>query len=164
MMFVESMMVDVRKLLEYNESVRHRYFRKLARLSWEEFTKNREASFHSIRNIFVHTLGAIDYWLDFLQKENLHSKRKFEDYKTFEEVRAYMEHVEKRMHEYLDSLLTEGLNKTYGATGDDGKIFEITAEDVLIHVFEEEVHHRGELIALLWQMNVEPPPMGWKGL
>ena len=158
------MMVDVRKLLEYNESVRHRYFRKLARLSWEEFTKNREASFHSIRNIFVHTLGAIDYWLDFLQKENLHSKRKFEDYKTFEEVRAYMEHVEKRMHEYLDSLLTEGLNKTYGATGDDGKIFEITAEDVLIHVFEEEVHHRGELIALLWQMNVEPPPMGWKGL
>jgi uncharacterized damage-inducible protein DinB len=164
MMFVESMMVDVRKLLEYNESVRHRYFRKLARLSWEEFTRNREASFHSIRNIFVHTLGAIDYWLDFLQKENLHSKRKFEEYKTFEEVRAYMEHVEKRMHEYLDSLLTEGLNKTYTATGDDGKTFEIAAEDVLIHVFEEEVHHRGELIALLWQMNVEPPPMGWKGL
>ena len=164
MMFVESMMVDVRKLLEYNESVRHKYFRKLARLSWEEFTKNREASFHSIRNIFIHTLGAIDHWLDFLQKENLHSKRKFGEYKTFEEVRAYMEHVEKRMYEYLDSLPTEGLNKTYTVKGDDGKTFEITAEDVLIHVFEEEVHHRGELIALLWQMNVEPPPMGWKGL
>ena len=39
-----------------------------------------------------------------------------------------------------------------------------TAEDVLIHVFEEEIHHRGELIALLWQMGVEPPQMGWKGL
>jgi uncharacterized damage-inducible protein DinB len=164
MMFVESMMVDVRKLLEYNESVRHRYFGKLARLSWEEFTKNREASFHSIRNIFIHTLGAMDHWLDFLQKEKLHSKRKFEEYETFEEVRAYMEHVEKRMHEYLDSLPTEGPNKTYTATSDDGKTFEITAEDVLIHVFEEEVHHRGELIALLWQMNVEPPPMGWKNL
>jgi len=161
---VESMMVDVRKLLEYNESVRHRYFRKLARLSWEEFTKNREASFHSMRNIFIHTLGAVDHWLDFLQEEKLHSKRKFEEYETFEEVRAYMEHVEKRMHEYLGSLPTEGLNKTYVATDDDGKTFEITAEDVLIHVFEEEVHHRGELIALLWQMNVEPPPMGWKNL
>ena len=33
-----------------------------------------------------------------------------------------------------------------------------------IHVFEEEVHHRGELIALLWQRNVEPPLMGWKNL
>jgi uncharacterized damage-inducible protein DinB len=81
-------MVDVRKLLEYNEDVRHRYFKALMRLSWEDFTENREASFNSIRNIFVHTLGAIDYWLDFLQNENLHSKRKYDEYGTFEEVRA----------------------------------------------------------------------------
>jgi uncharacterized damage-inducible protein DinB len=157
-------MADVRKLLEYNESVRHRYFENFSRLSWEEFTKNREASFHSMRNIFVHTLNAIDYWLDFLQTENLHSKRKFDEYTTFEEVKAYMEHVEKRMLDYFDSLPMEGLNKTYTVTGDDDKTIEITAEDVLIHVFEEEVHHRGELIALLWQMNIEPPSMGWKGL
>jgi uncharacterized damage-inducible protein DinB len=163
-MFAVSIMVDVRKLLEYNESVRHRYFEALTRLSWEEFTENREASFHSIRNIFVHALGAIDYWLDFLQNENLRSKRKYDEYGTFEEVRAYMEHVEKRTHEYLDSLRTDGLNKTYTSTDDDGKTSEVTAEDVLIHVFEEEVHHRGELIALLWQMNIEPPPMGWKNL
>ena len=157
-------MVDVRKLLEYNENVRHRYFETLTRLSWGEFTENREASFHSIRNIFVHTLSAIDYWLDFLQNVNLRSKRKYDEYGTFDEVRAYMEHVEKRTHEYMDSLSKEGLDKTYRGKDDDGKISEVTAEDILIHVFEEEVHHRGELIALLWQMNVEPPPMGWKNL
>jgi uncharacterized damage-inducible protein DinB len=164
MMCAVSKMVDIRKLLEYNESVRHRYFDNFTRLSWKEFTRNREASFHSIRNIFIHTLGAIDYWLDFLQGENLHSKREFDEYGTFEEVRVYMEHVEKRMLDYLDSLPIEGLNKTYTVTGDDDETVEITAEDVLIHVFEEEVHHRGELIALLWQMNIEPPSMGWKGL
>jgi uncharacterized damage-inducible protein DinB len=158
------MVVDVRKLLEYNESVRHKYFEKLAELSWEEFTKNREASFHSIRNIFVHTLGAIDYWLDFLQKEDLHSKRKYDEYRTFDEVGAYMECVEKRMQGYLDSLPIGTLGKTYTLKDDDNKTVEITAEDVLIHVFEEEVHHRGELIALLWQMGIEPPSMGWKGL
>lgn len=157
-------MVDVRKLLEYNENVRHRYFETLVRLSWGEFTENREASFHSIRNIFVHTLSAIDYWLDFLQNVNLRSKRKYDEYGTFEEVRAYMEQVEKRTHEYMDSLSTEGLSKIYRGTDDDGKVSEVTAEDILIHVFEEEVHHRGELIALLWQMNIEPPPMGWKNL
>jgi uncharacterized damage-inducible protein DinB len=157
-------MADVRKLLEYNEAVRHRYFGVLTRLSWEEFTENREASFQSIRNIFVHTLGAIDYWLDFLQNENLRSKRKYDEYITFEEVRAYMERVEKRTHGYLDSLRTDGLSKTYMSTDDDGKTSEVTAEDILIHVFEEEVHHRGELIALLWQMSIEPPQMGWKNL
>ncbi|MCJ7422829.1 DinB family protein [Candidatus Bathyarchaeota archaeon] len=157
-------MVDVRELLEYNHIVRRRYFESIARLSWNEFTKNREASFNSIRNIFVHTLGAVDYWLDFLQKENLHSKREFDEYRTFDEVRTYMEHVEKRMRDYLHSLSPEGLEKKYTVTGEDHKAAKITAEDVLIHVFEEEVHHRGELIALLWQMGIDPPEMGWKGL
>jgi uncharacterized damage-inducible protein DinB len=34
-------------------------------------------------------------------------------------------------------------------------------KDVLIHVVIEEIHHRGEIIAMLWQMNIEPPDMGW---
>jgi uncharacterized damage-inducible protein DinB len=157
-------MVDVRNLLNYNESVRHRYFESLSNLPWKEFTKNREASFHSMRNIFIHTLGAIDYWLDFLQKQNLHSKRKFDEYKTFAEVEAYMKQVEKRMKEYLNTLSSKDLQKTYTITRENHKKTKIAAEDVLIHVFEEEVHHRGELIALLWQIGIDPPSMGWKGL
>jgi len=157
-------MVDIKKLLEYNETVRHRYFEAFTKLPWKEFAKNREASFHSMKNIFVHTLGAIDYWLDFLQKQSLHSKKKYDEYKTLEQVRTYMEQVEKRMHTYLDSLSTQELQKTYTVKCDDGKTRKVTAEDVLIHVFEEEVHHRGEFIALLWQMGIEPPLMGWKSL
>ncbi|MDH7563350.1 MAG: DinB family protein [Candidatus Bathyarchaeia archaeon] len=157
-------MVDVKSLLEYNDEVRHRYFETLAKLSWAEFTENREASFHSLRNIFIHTLGATDHWLDFLQKTDLHSRKKFDEYRSFEDVKAYMEHVEKRMRSYLDSLSDKDLGKRYTTTNDADETVEITAEDVLIHVFEEEVHHRGELIALLWQIGVEPPLMGWKKL
>ena len=157
-------MVDIKELLEYNETVRHRYFETFTKLSWNEFTKNREASFNSFRNIFIHTLGAIDYWLDFLQKQNLHSEKKFTEYTTYDQVRTYMEHVEKRMHTYLHALPPKGLKKTYKVTGDNHKTTKITAEDILIHVFEEEIHHRGELIALLWQMDIDPPAMGWKGL
>lgn len=157
-------MVEVKELLEYNHVVRHRYFESLAKLPWNEFTKNREASFNSIRNIFVHTLGAIDYWLDFLEKKHLRSERKFDEYRTFDDVRAYMEHVEKRMNDYLHSLSSKDLKKTYAVTGEGHKTVRMKAEDILIHVFEEEVHHRGELIALLWQMGIDPPEMGWKGL
>jgi uncharacterized damage-inducible protein DinB len=157
-------MVDVRELLEYNACVRRSYLETLGQMSWEEFMKNREASFHSMRNIFVHTLEAIDHWLDFLQKKNLRNKKKFDEYKSFKEVRAYMEKMEKRMNDYLASLPREGLNKKYTVKDESGKPMKITVEDVLIHVFEEEVHHRGELIALLWQIGIEPPAMGWKGL
>jgi uncharacterized damage-inducible protein DinB len=158
------LLVEVSQLLEYNEKVRHRYFESLAKLPWDEFVKNREASFHSLRNIFIHTLGAIDYWIDFLLKENMRSRKKFDEYQTFQDVRAYMEHVETRMQEYFNALQIGGLEKKYTVTNDANETIEITAEDVLIHVFEEEVHHRGELIALLWQMGIEPPLMGWKEL
>jgi uncharacterized damage-inducible protein DinB len=154
-------LVDVRKLLEYNEKERHAFFDKFKELSWDELTKNREASFHSIRNIFVHTLNAVDYWLDFLQNESLLSRKKFDEYGTLEEMRAYMEQVEKRMHGYLRSLSPEGLVKKYKVPLDEGKVDEVAAEDILVHVFEEEVHHRGELIALFWQMDIEPPLTGY---
>jgi uncharacterized damage-inducible protein DinB len=157
------LVVEVKQLLEYNEKVRHRYFEALAKLPWEEFVKNREASFHSLRNIFIHTLGAIDYWLDFLQKEKS-TYKKPDEYQTYQDVRTRMEYIEKRMRDYLESLPIGGLEKKYTVTNDANETVEITAEDVLIHVFEEEVHHRGELIALLWQMGIEPPLMGWKEL
>ena len=157
-------MVEVKQLLKYNDLIRERYFEALAKLPWSEFVKNREASFHSLRNIFIHTLNAIDYWLDFLQNEKLHSRKKFDDYKTMEDVKTYMKHVEKRMNKYLGSLGAKGVYKKYKIEREAGKVETVTAEDILIHVFEEEVHHRGEIIALLWQMGIEPPPMGWERL
>ena len=157
-------MVDIVKLLEYNEEVRHRYLDAMAKLPWNEFVKNREASWHSMRNIFIHTIGAIDHWLDFLCDEKLRTRKDFDEYKSMDDVRGYMRHVEQRMHEYFNSLTAEGLKKEYGVTDDADQKVVVTAEDVLIHMFEEEVHHRGEFIALLWQMNVEPPLMGWKNL
>jgi len=81
-----------------------------------------------------------------------------------QDVKAYMEQVENRMHKYLDSLPPKGVYKKYKVKHDTGEIETVTAEDILIHVGEEEVHHGGEIIALLWQMGVEPPEMGWERL
>jgi len=155
-------MVDVRDLLAYNDAERRAFFKAFAELSWREFIKNREASFHSIRNIFIHTLNATDFWLDFLQNENQRSKKKFEEYRTLKEIGAYMRHVEKRMQDYLEMSSPENLKKKYEGPGmRNGKPETLTAEEVLVHVFEEEVHHRGELIALFWQMGIEPPLIGY---
>jgi uncharacterized damage-inducible protein DinB len=54
-------LVDVKELLEYNAEVRHRYLTAMAKLPWDEFVMNREASWHSLRNIFIHTLSAVDH-------------------------------------------------------------------------------------------------------
>ncbi len=64
------------------------------------------------------------------------------------------------MHDYLETLSPENLKKKYELTG-RGKPETLTAEDILVNVFEEEVHHQGELIALFWQMGIEPPLVGY---
>jgi uncharacterized damage-inducible protein DinB len=104
-------MVDIKDLLAYNDAERCAFFKAFAKLSGNKFLKNREASFHSIRNTFIHTLNATDYWSDFLQKENQCSKKKFEEYKTLKEIEDYMQHMENRM--YIRSvILTRGLRKS----------------------------------------------------
>lgn len=157
-------MVSIIELLKYNEEVRHRYFETLAGLPWEEMVRNREASFESLRNIFIHTVRCTDYWLDFLLKEHRRTQGSYDKYVSIRQIRDYMVHVEKRMKNYIDTLRPDDLEKKYMREVSPGVSIEVTAEDVLIHLFEEEVHHRGEIIALLWQMGIEPPPMGWKAL
>lgn len=157
-------MVETTRLIEYNEEVRHGYLDKLKQLSWEDFVEDREASWHSIRNIFIHTLNAVDHWLDFLQYEKLHVRREYDEYKSFKEIEEYMQHVEARMRKYFSALTTDSLQKSYSVQNDANEHVQVTAEDILVHVFEEEVHHREALIALLWQMDIEPPLMGWKYL
>ena len=155
-------MVDIKDLLAYNHAERRAFFKPFAKLPWEEFIKNREASFNSIRNIFIHSINAANHWLDFLQGEPERSYKEFDDYKTLKEIGAYMKQVESRMNKYLNSLSPEDLKKKYEA-GDrrKGKAETLTVEDVLVHVFEEEFHHRGELIALFWQMGIKPPVIGY---
>jgi len=154
--------VDIKKLLAYNVVERHAFFEAFTKLSWDEFIENREASFNSIRNIFIHSINGSNHWLDFLQGEPEREYKEFDEYKTLEDIGVYMKQVENRMNKYLDSLSTNDLKKRYkGREMRDGKVEMLTAEDILVHVFEEEVHHRGELIALFWQMGIKPPVIGY---
>lgn len=97
-------------------------------------------------------------------KEKLYVHRRFDTYESMEYIEDYMKQVETRLERYTSRLDLQGFNAEYSVKNDAGEPITVTAEDVLTHIFEEEVHHRGELIGLLWQMGVEPPLMGWKDL
>jgi uncharacterized damage-inducible protein DinB len=62
---------------------------------------------------------------------------------------------------YLSSLKPNDLYKSVSRTNNDGIRRTTKVKDVLIHVITEELHHRGEIIAILWQTNIQPPDMGW---
>ena len=73
-----------------------------------------------------------------------------------------MELVWEKIITYLETFSSAELSETFLAKDDSGRPVEVTTEDVIVHVLEEEVHHQGDWIAIHWQVGLEPPRMSWK--
>ncbi len=139
--------MKILQLLEYSQFLRHKYLETLRALPWAEVIKDRGASFPSMRDIFLHMVFVTDAYINYvLQGNKNYPDVKYEEYDSIEKIKKYMEDVETRASENLGKMTTEQLGKS---------------ETMLLDFFQEETHHRGELLALLWQMDVEPPHMGF---
>ena len=156
-------MVDVRRMWAYNVDLRHKYLDALSKLEWGELVKNREASFHSLRNIFLHMINCEDWYLHTVipSRGGKFVSYGFEEYTSIDSIRRKMEEVEARTHKVLEGLSEEEFNKTFEYTRPDGTKRRDSIEQILVHLVLEETHHRGELLCLLWEMNIQPPHEGW---
>lgn len=154
-------MIDVVRLLEYSQELRHRYFDTLSDLSWEDVVTDRGASFGSIRNIFLHCVEVLDGYEHFLQGETGFTRYNYDDYDSMEQINDKLTDVESKVNRYLSTVTPKELSRIVERKRRVGPSTIATVEDHLLNVFQEEIHHFGEFIALLWQMGVTPPHMGW---
>ena len=154
-------MIDVVKILKYSEFLRHEYFKVLSKLPWEELVKDRDASLGSMRNIFLHSVRCVDLIRSRIQGETIIPQINFDDFNNKESIKQYLDEVETRINKYLYGITSEELSRRIERKYKDGTTIKATVEDYLVHLFSEEAHHRGELIALLWSINVNPPHLGW---
>jgi uncharacterized damage-inducible protein DinB len=122
---------------------------------------DRGASFESLRDIYLHCVYVLDIYNHVLQGETSLLEINFDDFNSIGKVYEYLEQVESKFNDYLTSINPDELSRKIERKYGDGSTITATVEDYLIHIFQEETHHRGELIALLWQMDVNPSHMGW---
>ncbi|MCD6038206.1 MAG: hypothetical protein K0S67_2095, partial [Nitrososphaeraceae archaeon] len=85
----------------------------------------------------------------------------YSKYQTWNSIIEYNSRTVSKVDEYLSNIKLEDLDRKVWRINIDGIKRTSRIKDVLIHVVIEEIHHRGEIIAMLWQMNIEPPDMGW---
>ena len=150
------------KLLEYSQFLRHKYLETISKLPWEEVVKDRGASFPSLRDIYLHILFVVDAYINYILQGNPnYPSVNYNEYDSIEKVTKYLEQVESKANAYLSKVTPEELAKNIERKQKDGSTFLVPVEDLLLDLFQEETHHRGELIALLWQMDVAPPHMGF---
>lgn len=155
---------DFKELFVYNHTVRQNYidtFKKT--LSWEQMVKNHEVSWLSLKDTLLHIIWAEDSWINYSIHglEDPNRPFPFSHYNSWKDIEDYNFKVISKVDNYLTSLTAESLVKPVSRVNKDGVKRNTVAKDVLIHVFTEELHHRGEIIAILWQMDIQPPDMGW---
>ena len=150
------------KLLAYSQYLKHCYLDTFNRLPWEAFVKDRGASFGSLRNILLHFVSYQDFLINHLLQGDAHEPViKFDEFDHMEKIITYSASVDTRVNAYLGRVDDQELLRKVERKFKDGTVVQLTVEDVLIHLFQEEIHHMGEFIALLWQMDIEPPHLGW---
>lgn len=156
-------MIDIKELYQYWSSVRRRFLEKLETLPWEVVIKNREASWYSMKDILLHIIDNEDMIVGWQVRDRgaeYHRTRDWAEYTTMQMIRDHLDEVEKKTKAYLEQAGEQELARRVNFTVRSGT-FDLSVEDCLLQSFTEQLYHMGELIALLWQENIEPPRMQW---
>ncbi len=151
--------MDIKDLFRYNWHCRRKFLKSMAEIPWETITESCGASFDSIRDIFVHSLQAEHVWIRRLAGKSTEGiyETPFSKFDSIGAVQDYANRVEVETNEYLNTLTDEKVESIFEFKGRDGKTHRYNVEDMLIHIVEEEIHHRGELLCIFWQHDIPPP-------
>jgi uncharacterized damage-inducible protein DinB len=155
-------LASIREWFAYNDYVRKKYLKVLESLTKEQLTKDRGASFPSLLDISAHIFFAYRLWLNEMYagvplNETDSFGRKCE---SLEELKMEAENMNPYILDFVQKLQPWDLSRWIERTR-DGEPFSFNVKNMLWHLIEEELQHRGELNALLWQMDVDPPITGW---
>lgn len=156
-------MFKITELYEYASRVRRSFAEKLAELPLEMVTKNMETSFYSMKNIMLHMIDNEDWIVNWVipGKSQAYARKKWEEYTDMAAVLNHLNAVENGTRAYLKNLTEEDFSRRVNFVLSSGRVFNLSVEECLFQSFTEQLYHLGELIAMLWQANVEPPRMQW---
>ena len=155
---------DFKELFNYNHKVRQNYIDAFKQnLSWQDVIKNRETGWLSLKDTLLHVIWVEDSWINYSIQglEDPNRPFPYSNYDSWNAIDDYNLNSTLKINNYLSSLRPNDLWRPVSRINKDGIRRSMIVRDVLIHVVTEELHHRGEMIAILWQMNIQPPDMGW---
>ena len=148
---------QVQVLAEYNAWMNGKLYAACATMSDEERKRDRGAFFHSIHGTLNHLLLADSVWMGrFDGKAFAFRGLDQELYASFDELRASRtamdERIERWAHGLTDAALSAKIEFTSAITK---RAHSPTLWTVVLHFFNHQTHHRGQLTTLLSQAGVD---------
>jgi uncharacterized damage-inducible protein DinB len=150
-----------RAMARNNAWSNYRLHRACAELSEIEYRAERVSFFPSIPLTLSHILTVDWYYLDALEKggRGYAVFEKDEPYDTLAGLTTAQRASDRRLLAFCDNLDDRGVAAPVildrGAAG----MFEETAAAILSHLFVHQIHHRGQVHAMLAGTSVKPPQL-----
>lgn len=113
----------------------------------------------------LHTIDAEDRLVNYVIPGRTKDwvSRNPDDFRDIDSVGKRLKEVESKTKAYVTRIESAELERKVELPRPGTSSILVRVEDVLVAAALENIHHFGELIALLWQMDIEPPHMRWIG-
>ncbi len=149
------------RAMAYNNAwANHRLLTACARLAQQEFEATRTGFFPSLRATLNHILTVDHFYIDAMEGGRL-GPRAWEDpepWKTVAELHPRQAALDRRLIAVTEALGGDGLARIVEVHR-AARIQRERMDRLLLHLFQHQVHHRGQAHAMLSGTNVAPPQL-----
>jgi uncharacterized damage-inducible protein DinB len=150
-----------RRMARNNAWANHRLLTACDRLSQEELWAPRTSFFPSIGATLNHILIIDWYYIDALERGGLGRKTlaDYEPCRTMAELRTEQKRSDGRLIAFTDALTDERLDEVVQIERAHGVVHRERIGPMLAHLFQHDIHHRGQVHAMLSGTKVPPPQL-----
>lgn len=149
---------DIRVLYAYNEWATTRLVDTARALSPAAFARDMRSSHRSVRGTLVHILWAEWIWLRRWWGESPKHVFAEEEYSDVAAVMSRWDVVKRDQRDFIATLTDNHLRARVSYENLLGECWEYMLGHMMQHVVNHSSYHRGQVVTLLRQQGMSPPP------
>ncbi|WP_434563461.1 DinB family protein [Pseudomonas sp. Z4-20] len=141
-----------------NQWANHRLLGACTQLNAAEYEAYRTSFFPSIQATLCHILEVDCYYLTALEGDVEGQERDFFQTLAFAELKENQGQADHRLVTFCQTLRKKDLARAIDLVRADGRVRE-RIDRLLLHLFEHQIHHRGQVHTMLSATHVDPPQL-----
>ena len=154
------MLDSFRMLARYNRIANERLYEQCGKLDLVEYRRERRGSFGSIHALLNHILLGDRIWMSrFAGGGNTTPPLNSILFETFAELSAARSDRTPSIEAFFEKADSDFLAKSFAYTNSQGKDCRETAPVAVLHFFNHQTHHRGQVHVMISQTDVKPPSL-----
>ena len=154
-------LLDVfRTLARYNSAANARLYEQCGKLELAEYRRERPGSFGSIHALLNHTLLSDRIWMSrFAGGGSTTPPLNTILFETFAELSAARSEQDAGIETFFANVDDGFVSRSLSYTNSLGKDCTGSAPHAVLHFFNHQTHHRGQVHVMLSQTDVRPPSL-----